>query len=270
MNYTALIVDDEKEARDGIKKLLEKINDIDVVGTAKNGLEAIKLIHGKSPDIIFLDIQMPEVNGFEVLSSINSTNKPYNIIFVTAYDEYALKAFEVHAIDYLLKPFSNSRFLKAVEKVKKQLVLNESLDHVRRVHLLLKDFEEKEAKEFNSGTIVNEPESFKEKLAIKTSGKIVFINLKEILWVAADSYYVMIYSKEKKYLVRSSLKEMEVKLPEEYFLRVHKSTIINLKFVEEVETYSHGEYLIKLKKVNERLKVSRSYSKAFSDWLKKQ
>ncbi|MBO6523184.1 MAG: response regulator transcription factor [Balneolaceae bacterium] len=270
MKYTALIIDDEKEARDGVKKLLEEINDIEVTGTAKNGLEAIKLIDRKNPDIIFLDIQMPEVNGFEVLSSINSRNKPLNVIFVTAYDEYALKAFEVHAIDYLLKPFSDSRFLKAVEKVKNQLALNESLDQVMRVHLLLKDFEEKEAKKFNSGTIVNESGRFKEKLAIKTSGKIVFINLIEILWIAADSYYVMIHSKEKKYLVRSSLKEMADKLPEEYFLRIHKSTIINLKFIEEVEAYSHGEYVVKLKRVKERLKVSRSYSKAFSRWLKKQ
>jgi two-component system LytT family response regulator len=206
-----IIVDDEKEAREGIAMLLEKDPEISIVALCKNGLEAIKAVQEQQPELIFLDIQMPTINGFEVLSTLSETNLP-EVIFVTAYEQYLLKAFENHAVDYLLKPFTDDR------------------------------------------------------LIIKADGKIYFVPLQDIIWIQAYDYYVRVHVNARFYLIRESLKKMEQLLPDEIFLRVHKSSIINLHHVKEIELYFTNEFIAKMSN-GEKIKTSRNYRDTLNDMI---
>ena len=238
-----LIIDDEPIARDYIQGFLEGNSSVSVIGEATNGLEALELIIEKKPDLIFLDIQMPEMDGFEVLKHIDQANLPH-IIFVTAYDEYALKAFEVNAVDYLLKPFDRVRFEKALEKALDYIRLQKARDFEDRVKALL------------SG--LGPSKEIPQRLAIRSRGRIHFLNIEDIRFIQAAGNYVALHTGEKEHLLRETLKSMEAKLDKDKFLRVHRSTIVNKNYIRELELITSGEYCIHMAG-GERLMLSRKY-----------
>ncbi|UZR98640.1 LytR/AlgR family response regulator transcription factor [Chondrinema litorale] len=255
-----IIVDDEKEAREGVALLLEKDKEINVKALCKNGLEAIKAVQEHQPELMFLDIQMPSINGFEVLSSLSEANLP-EVIFITAFDQYSLKAFENHAVDYLLKPFTDDRFFKALEFAKKRIYANRKNKENSNLTGLLGDIKEK-ATNNSPQQIVPEGGSnnkiINNRLVIKADGKIYFVDLSQIIWVQAYDYYVKIHVKERFYLVRESMKKMEQFLPSEQFIRVHKSSIINLHHVVELEPYFNNEFVATMSNGG-KIKTSRNY-----------
>lgn len=253
-----IIVDDEEEAREGLKVIVNEKSEYHLQATAKNGLEAISMINRCKPDLVLLDIQMPEINGFDVINNLNPDVRPF-IIFVTAHDSYALKAFEHHAIDYILKPFTNSRLYKALEHAKgrvNQNVLNKKLTN------LLEDYK-KEKLQGETDALINpqaDTDELREsqRLVVKSLGKIHFINVQDIIWVQAYDYYIKIHVKDKFYLVRQSLKSMEARLPDEVFYRVHKSSIVNIEHIRNIRSKHNGDYELALS-TGTNVNMSRNY-----------
>ena len=249
-----LIVDDEEEAREGLKVMIDQYPQGNLLGAAQNGLEAIQMIVELKPDVVLLDIQMPEINGFDVLNNINSSHPPF-VIFVTAFDSYALKAFEHHAIDYVLKPFTNDRLFRALDHAKE--MVNQKMINSKLENLLL-DYQ-KNRLEDEGDALITKISSSDQKLVVKSSGKVHFIPYREILWVEAYDYYIKIHVSDKYYLVRQSLKNMEHKLPGKLFYRVHKSSIVNAKFIKDVISKSNGDYELVLSS-GTAINMSRNYN----------
>lgn len=252
-----IIVDDEKKARQGLQTLLGQRQDFEVVKTCKDGVEAVEYLNREDCDLLLLDIQMPAINGFEVLQSVK--NRPFTI-FITAYDEYALKAFEFHALDYLLKPFTNSRFFEALARAK-ELITGESNPTAKKLESLLKQL----ALSDQSNGLIHASASEKEKLVIRVSGKIIILATTEVFWIEADDYYIKIHLENESYMVRESLKGIILKLPEK-FIRVHKSAIINTDYISDIEHLQNAEYMVNLQNGNQ-VKVSRSYKGAMDEFL---
>lgn len=257
-----IIVDDEKKAREGLAELLKSREDIDLLCACSNGIEAIKAINDLEPDLVFLDIQMPKVNGFEVLSSITTQKMPA-IVFVTAYDKYALRAFEVHAIDYLLKPFDNSRFEKALQKAVDYIDSNETKANIQ-LEALLQDFLNQQTQK---SEIIKMESSSSQKIIIKSGGKIYFLKPEEIIWLEAQDYYIKIHTKNASYLVRESLKKMETELPQN-FIRIHKSSIVNVDYIQVIEPHFRGDYHLTLTNKQE-LRISRNYRENINKYIGK-
>jgi two-component system LytT family response regulator len=245
----ALIVDDEPLARRTIKDLLAGDPDIEIVGECSTGLEAVNFINKRPPDLLFLDIQMPGMNGFETLAKIDYERIPA-IIFVTAFDQYALKAFEVHALDYLLKPFNDKRFEETLRKAKAHIELREINNLSQSLLNLLADHAGKE-------TLEVKRKSFLTRFMIRAGGRVVFVEASDVDWVSADDYYVKLHVSGKSHLLRVSMNELEEKLDPKRFLRIHRSTIINFDRVKELHQNPNGEYVVVLKNGTE-LKLSRS------------
>lgn len=224
--YTAIIIDDESPARLMIKNLLSKhANEIKIVGEAKTGTEALDIIYEKQPDIIFLDIQLPDMNGFELLSNLK---KQPIVIFTTAYDEYALDAFKENSIDYLVKPIEQSRFDKAIEKIKTLKNPPERLDFGALIETIRNQKEEK---------VVTA-------LPIKIGQKILLARFSEIVYCKSDGGYTSIFTKTgKEYISELKLNELEIKLPSN-FIRVQKSYIINTDMIMEIHRYFNNRYII--------------------------
>ncbi len=248
-----IIVDDETKALDGLKVLLKDVDEIELCAACENGVEAIESIEKHKPDLLFLDIQMPEVNGFEVLNNIPEEIMPV-VIFTTAYDQYALKAFEMHAVDYLLKPFSNERFYESLNHAKKIITKNK-IDLLS----LISDYQ-KEIKDKIENKLINETENnFPQKrLVVKSSGKIYFLNFDDIKYFEAEDYYLSIHTKNKNLLIRESLKNIEQKLPANQFVRIHRSRIINSDFIEVIQPHFNNDFYVTLKD-GSKLKGSRNY-----------
>ena len=262
-----LVVDDEEEAREGMKSLLGKDPDIHLMAVCADGVQAINAINETAPDLVFLDIQMPEVNGFDVLNSIEIAKMPA-IIFATAYDRFAVKAFDLHAIDYLLKPFTNKRFYESLGLAKER-IRNTSLQHInQKLSAILAGYSQEKNTQENDVLIHQNIASLADKLVIKSSGKIYFLPMKEIIWIEAYDSYVKIHIGRKYHLVRESMKNIEEKLPANIFARIHKSSIVNINFITELEPYFNGEFVVKLADGNE-LKLSRSYRNAFMGLFEK-
>lgn len=240
-----LIVDDEEHARDRLGYMLSQEQGIEVIGICKNGLEAIKAIEDKKPDLVFLDVEMPEVNGFDVLSNIELEKMPV-IIFVTAFSEYAVKAFEVSALDYIHKPFDKRRLAKALEKAEKSLNSDEG-DKIRE-----------KLEEIISSDLVKK--DVLERFVIKNGSNIYIVRVSEIHWIEAAGNYVSIITESKKHLLRSTLSSLVGRLDESVFYQVHRSTILNINFVDRIEEWSYGDYKVILKNGSE-LKMSRNYKK---------
>ncbi|MCE7993439.1 MAG: response regulator transcription factor [Roseivirga sp.] len=264
MAIRTIIVDDEPQAREGLELLLSKEPDFAVVAICKNGIEAIEQIDLLKPDLVFLDVQMPKVNGFEVLNSI-SWQIPY-VIFATAYDQYAVKAFEMNAQDYLLKPFSNERFAEVLALAKNSLAQEPSgqaqiLEQLVSAYLAGKD-------QSPEGEILTQQDSLPSwnKLTIKNSGKISFVDYAEIHWIEGYDYCIKVHTQEKSHVVRASLKEMETKLQAYRFVRVSKSAIVNMIMVKEIEPYFNNELMLTLSN-QEKVKVSRSYRPNLKSYL---
>jgi two-component system, LytTR family, response regulator len=242
----AIIVDDEKPARRRLRELLEKRPEIGIVAECSNGAEAVRQIRALQPDLLLLDIQMPGLDGFGVADAIGAAQMPATI-FVTAYDQYALKAFEVSALDYLLKPFSDERFERSLARV-----LSFVRTHRREElnHRILSLLDQIQPKQNTSAPL--------DCLMIKDGGRVHFLRVEEIDWIEAAGVYVQVHTAGKTWLHRISLGELEAKLDARWFLRIHRSTIVNWQRIRELHPHSHGDFLVVLHDGTE-LKLSRSY-----------
>lgn len=247
-----LIVDDEPLARDTLRLLLETQDDVSVVGEAANGQEAIDLIESESPDLVFLDIQMPGLGGFDVIDEIGADNMPY-VVFATAYDEYALKAFRTNALDYLLKPFDDDLFEEALSRARTRLRQDREDDLSARLEALVAGAA---AKKEDSG----EPDgtSHSNRILVRDRDRIKFVGIDEIRWIEAAGDYVVLHTDEKKHLIRATMSGMTKRLPRNRFARIHRSSIVNMDFVREVRPYFHGDYMVYLTSGKE-LRLSRRY-----------
>jgi len=244
----AVIVDDESLARTRIRRLLEKSGDITVVAECTNGLEVVEFFRTGEADLLFLDIQMPELDGFEVLDNFPTEKLPV-VIFVTAYDKYALKAFDVHAIDYLLKPFEDERFYEALNYARELLLKQNQNSLSGKLKDLLIDYLGKES---------TRDSDFYSKITIKTAGKYYLINTDEIIRIKAAGKYLEIKTKDEKYLTRKTIKEIGLTLNPAKFLRIHRSTIINIDFIKELQHWYKSDYIIVLAN-GEKFTSSKTY-----------
>jgi two-component system LytT family response regulator len=243
----AIIVDDEPIARRNLQALLEEDPEIEVVAVCASGNEAVKLIRKVPPDLLFLDVQMPEIDGFTVLKKINITSIPA-IVFVTAYDQYALRAFEAHALDYLLKPFSDERFAITLERAKSQIRQRDAAELSHKLHALLTEHSEQPQSSATGAHVT--------RFLIKEASRVFFVKAEEIDWIEAADYYVTLHSGAKAHLLRETMSDLETKLDPAKFLRIHRSAIVNLHRVKEVQTRSGAEYVAILKD-GTQLKLSR-------------
>ena len=236
-----LIIDDEALARQRIKRLLRPYKEIQLIGECSNGIDAIEKIKAYQPDLIFLDIQMKDMNGFEVLETLDLEEVPL-IIFVTAYDKYAIKAFDYFAFDYLLKPYKEARFTTSLNKAIQ--TLNEKVDRPNKdqMEALLK--------------FLNTP--FSHSFPIKANGKICFVEMNTIQYIEASGYYIEIFTLEKKYLHRESLTRILSKLDPLQFIRIHRSTIINSKYLLEINHIGAGDIEVQMKD-GKAFRVSKSH-----------
>lgn len=255
-----LIVDDESLARRGLAHRLKNIADIEVVGEARNGREALQLISDKKPDLVFLDIQMPGVSGFEVVQQLDVETMPI-ILFLTAYDEYAVRAFEVNALDYILKPIDEDRLHQVLEKVRTSLRQKRAIKHKRLLLKLVSDisgetissFAELEDKDV-SELVQKEPS----RLAIRDSGRTTWVNQDDIEWIDAAGDYMCVQALGVTYIMRKTMKELEKELDGSILQRIHRSTIVNVTQVREMESHINGEYFLTLES-GHRVKLSRTY-----------
>jgi len=259
-----MIVDDEPLARRAIRLLLKHDSEIEIVAEAGSGSEAVRLIAQHSPDLLFLDIQMPGMTGFDVLEKIDAAQIPA-IIFVTAYDQYALRAFEVHALDYLLKPFDDARFEKALRQAKAQVEQREINKLSRKLFALLEDREAEQ--EEAAAEPKPERSRYLTRLMIKSASRIFFLKVEEIDWIGAEDYYVKLHFGRKTHLLRESMNELEARLDPEKFLRIHRSSIVNLDRVKELHSHFNGDYVVILQDGTE-LKLSRSRREQLQTLLK--
>ncbi|HTL16759.1 MAG TPA: LytTR family DNA-binding domain-containing protein, partial [Patescibacteria group bacterium] len=240
-----IIVDDEAPARGRLRQLLKQESDIAIVAECTNGNQAVEAMHREQPDLAFLDVQMPRLNGVQVCQSILATNTPLPIvIFVTAYDSYALKAFEVHAVDYLLKPFDYERFARAL----------------RHARALLNHRKQQEVGSRLAAVLEEIAPGFKkpDRLVFKENGKIVFVQAENVDWVEADGNYVRVHVQGGSHYVRETLAGIESQLNPEQFMRISRSTLVNLDRVKELHPLFYGDYAVILKD-GSRLSMSRNY-----------
>ncbi len=248
-----LIIDDEKKAREGIKLLLAGDPQVDLIGEAKDGKEAIDKISSMNPDLIFLDIQMPGINGFDVLGSISEQDWPI-VIFSTAYDQYALKAFEVSALDYLLKPYSQERFQKALDRAKASFDDKKNSSIQERIKSLLKEYQ----RDQNGNDLIHSNSDADTRLIVKSNGKIHFLHVKDIFWIDAMDSYVKIHLSDHTHIVKSTLKTVVNKY--KAFVQIHKSHLVNLQRIQYLESYFNGDFYVILEN-GEKVRGSRNFKK---------
>jgi len=255
-----LIVDDESLARRGLVHRLEAIEGIEIVGEAQNGREALRLIRELNPDLVFLDIQMPGIGGFEVVQQLDEDTMPV-ILFLTAYDEYAVKAFEVNALDYILKPIDEERLQQVLEKVRTNIEQKRALNHKRLLLKLVSDISGEsigsfdEIRDRNAEELVQSEPS---RLAIRDGGHTTWVDQQDIEWIDAAGDYMCVHSGGVTHIMRKTMKELESELDEKILQRIHRSTIVNIKQVREMESHINGEYFLTLE-TGHRVKLSRTY-----------
>ena len=249
-------MDDEPLARDRLRSLLTSQPDIDVVAECGSGPDAVAAIRAERPDLVFLDIQMPEMDGFGVVDSIKDEEMPV-IVFVTAYDAYAIKAFEVHAMDYLLKPFDRERFEVSLDRAR-VVVRQGQLGHLsRQLMSLLRAAGPAQA----SAEV--------ERLVLKSGGRVFFLRVEEIDWIEAAGNYVRLHAGKETHLMRESMNSLEQRLDRNRFIRIHRSTMINIEHVKELKPLFHGDYEVTLRD-GARVTLSRSYRDRMSNYLKSE
>jgi two-component system LytT family response regulator len=250
MKIKVLIADDEPLARKRIRDLLEKSPLTEVIGEAGNGRETLQSILKNKPDLVFLDIRMPEMNGFDTLEELGPGEMPH-VIFVTAYDKYALRAFEIHALDYLLKPFDRDRFERALQRAVSFIRQSRSRTELQTgLSEFMRNFPKQEA--------------YAERFMVRIKDKLVPIKSKDIDWIEAAGKYVILHSGQAQHMIRDSMKNMESRLNPAHFLRTHRSYMVNLDRILEVEPWFHGEYRIFLKGGKE-LPLSRTFREKFKE-----
>ena len=254
MSIRALIVDDEPLARTGVRQLLESVEDVRIAGEAGDGPEAVRQIQEEAPDLVFLDVQMPEMSGLEVVREVGVDRMPLTI-FVTAYDEYALEAFDAHALDYLLKPIDEERFAEALDRARTQLQRAEAEDLSDRLRAVLDRYSGAEGGEEDDQ---NDEEGPLERFTVRSRKRIYFVDADEVQWIESEGDYVALCDGEEKHLIRATMKELTDRLASERFLRVHRSYIINTNYVTELRPLDHGTYRL-IMECGTPLKTSRGY-----------
>jgi two-component system, LytTR family, response regulator len=247
MKIRTLIVDDEPLARDRVKRFLRDENDIMILGECGNGKEAIAAIKEQKPDLVFLDIQMPEKNGFEVVKALDLQPMP-SIIFVTAYDQYAIQAFDVHALDYLLKPFNRERLHRAVVHARERIEHRNLGDIDERLTSLIAD--------------IRGEKKYLERLVVKSVGRVFFLKTDEIDWIEAAGNYVKLHTGKESHMIRETMNGIEAKLNPEKFLRIHRSTVVHIDRIKELHPMFSGDYSVILRNGTE-LALSRNYRERF-------
>ena len=242
MPIRVLIVDDEAPARERLKRLLADIEGVELIGEAEGGVQAVEMIERKKPDLVLLDIQMPGLDGFGVIEALED---PPPVIFVTAYDEYAIRAFEVNALDYLLKPFSRERLEKAVRRA--QEALTEEQDFAMRLGPLLESLA-------TQGRYLT-------RLAVRDRDRICVLDVDEVDWIDVEDEQVMVHVGDRAYLIRRTLTELEARLDPAHFFRAHRSAIVNLSRVKEVIPWFKGSHKLRLT-TGAEVELSRARARA--------
>jgi two-component system LytT family response regulator len=252
-----LIIDDVQLARERLKRCLADEPEVEIVGECDNGEKAVESIRNLAPDLIFLDVQMPALDGFGVLNALTGERLPA-IIFVTAYNEYAIRAFEVNALDYLLKPVDCERLGRAVERAKSQLAKSQiaqppqTADLDRRFRAMLDD--------------IKQGPKFLKRLTIKLTGRTILLPTDEIDWIETYGNYLKVYAGRESHLIRGTMQSLEAKLDPERFVRVHRSVIVNIEKIKEIYPRSNGDQDLVLQN-GQQLMMSRNYRDKFFDAL---
>jgi two-component system, LytTR family, response regulator len=241
MNIRALIVDDEALARGRLRKLLAQAADLEILGECSNGPEAITFIRAQRPDLVFLDVQMPEVSGFDVLRALPEETWPA-VVFVTAHDQHAIEAFEVHALDYLLKPFTQARLLAAVQRARRHLETRTLAANNQQLAQWLQ---------------ANKTESaYLSRIAVKTGQQTLFIRVEDLDYIESVGNYAVLHTRTENHVLRETLTSLEAKLPPTLFLRISRSVLVNLQCVKGLQATPRGEYLVVLQD-NRQLMMTR-------------
>jgi two-component system LytT family response regulator len=248
-----MVIDDEPVARERIVTLLQQEQDIELIGECTDGQQAVNAIQAQSPDLVFLDVQMPACDGFKVIQQVGADRMPA-VVFVTAYDEYALRAFEVHAIDYLLKPFGRDRFQETLKHAREHLERRRAGDLGRRLLALVHDLK---------------PEPQKtDRIVVKSGGRVFFLRTDQIDWIEASGNYVRLHLSEESHLFRETMNNMEARLDTRRFVRIHRSRIVNTDRIKELQPWFNGEYVVVLQN-GTRLTLSRGYREKLQQRLGK-
>src|SRR5688500_4363084 len=254
MAIRTLIVDDEPLARDRIKRFLRDEDDILVIGESGNGTHAIEAIRTHAPDLVFLDIQMPEKNGFAVIKSLGVQRLP-TLLFVTPSAQSALQAFDVHALDYLLKPFNRERIRRAVARARQHLEHKKLGNLDERLNSLIAD--------------LRAEKKYLERLVVKSVGRVFFLKTDEIDWIEAAGNYVKLHVGRDSHMIRETMNGIEAKLDPEKFLRIHRSTVVNIDRIKELHPMFSGDYAVILRNGTE-LALSRNYRERFTELFENQ
>jgi two-component system, LytTR family, response regulator len=252
-----LIVDDEPLARERLRTLLQPEPDIQIIGECADGRQAVISMTEQAPDLVFLDIQMPGLDGMGVLQAMTDRPLPV-VVFVTAYDQYALQAFDVHALDYLLKPFTARRFQKALERARAAVIRDQATGGEAPVEQRL----------INLLDDLGGERRYSKRIVVKSSGRIHFVKVDEIDWVEAEGNYVRLHVGAHSHLLRETMKGMEAALDPERFIRIHRSTIVNTERIKELQPWFNGEYVVVLRN-GTRLPLSRGYRDKLQERLGK-
>lgn len=254
MKIKTLIVDDEPLARDRVRRFLRDETEIEIVGECGNGAEAIEFIKKEKPELVFLDIQMPEKNGFDVVKSLDAKTIP-TIIFATAYDQYALQAFDASALDYLLKPFNRERFHRAVTRAREHIENKKRGNLDERIASLIADLKTEK--------------KYLERLVVKSVGRVFFLKIDEIDWIEAAGNYLKLHVGRDSHLIRETMNSIEAKLNPDKFLRIHRSTIVNIDRIKELHPMFSGDYDVVLQN-GTKITLSRNYRERFLELFENQ
>jgi len=247
----AMVVDDEAMARERVVGLLRQEQDIELIGECSDGQQAVSAIAEHHPDLVFLDVQMPACDGFRVIEQVGPDKMPA-VVFVTAYDEYALRAFEVHAIDYLLKPFGRERFQETLQHARAHVERRRAGDLGKRLMALVQD-------------IKPEPQKL-DRLVVKSGGRVFFLRTDDIVWIEAAGNYVRLHLADDSHLFRETMNGIEARLDPRRFVRIHRSRIVNSDRIKELQPWFNGEYVVVLQN-GTRLTLSRGYREKLQERL---
>ncbi len=242
-SISVVIVDDEEPARSRLRQLLKDQRDFRIVEECANGRQAVASIQKHRPDVAFLDVQMPRMTGFDICHALAPDELPV-VVFVTAYDQFALQAFEVHAVDYLLKPFDRERFHNCLQHIRTQVQRGREQPASSDLKALLAEIRGKDKQ--------------LERIAVKNEGRVVFVRVDEIDWIEADGNYVHLHAGTTKHFLRETLTALETQLPEQRFMRISRSTIVNVDRIKELQSLFYGDFAVILNN-GEKLTLSRTY-----------
>ncbi len=262
-----LIVDDEPLAREGIQLHLAGHKDVHIVAECENAEQAISSIRRLQPDLVFLDIKMPGGTGFDVVKTIGSNNMP-PVIFLTAYDQYAIEAFKINALDYLLKPINPDLFDESLNRARDEMEKQRITDKSRQLSALLQEMDLGEAG-LRGGRSEDVAEPQDQRIVVRSSGHVYFIKPEEVLWVQADGDYINLHTEKRSHLIRETMRNMESRLADHGFQRIHRSVIVKVNLISEMLTSEHGDYEVVLQN-GAKLKMSRQYRETLFQQLNAQ